>query len=71
MVIYSLMVSLTQLEPEELREHSGFLGFGGREFKIHKFDPDEIIVTHNLWYQGKVPDTHKELLQDNAEFVKG
>lgn len=55
-------------EPEDLKNYQGFLGFDGSEFKIRKFGSDEIIVTHNLWHQGDLPEDFKR--DDNAEFIK-
>lgn len=55
-------------EPEDPKNYRGFLGFGGQEFKIRKFGSDEIIVTHNLWCQGDLPEDFKR--DDNAQFVK-
>ena len=55
-------------EPADLLNYEGFLGFGGREFKIRKFDSDVIITTHNLWHQGEIPKKFNK--QDNAQFVK-
>lgn len=45
-------------------------GFGGYQHKIRKFGSDEIIVTKNLWYNGKVPEKFRSYLPDNAEFVR-
>ena len=45
-----------------------FRGFGGTEFKIRFFDGREITTT-NLFHNGEIPDTHRKLLPDNAEFV--
>ena len=55
-------------EPADLLNYEGFLGFGGQEFKIRKFDSDDIIITHNLWHQGEIPLEFNK--QDNAQFVK-
>ena len=46
-----------------------FRGHGGCKFKIKFFDGREVITT-NLWCNGEIPETHKELLPDNAEFIK-
>lgn len=43
-------------------------GFGGNKFKIRFFDGREVITT-NLWYNGKIPESHKKLLSDNVEFM--
>lgn len=48
---------------------SSFRGFGGAKSKIRFFDGREITTT-NLWYNGKIPDSHIELLPNNAEFIK-
>ena len=55
-------------EPEDVSKYNGFLGFSGQEFKIRKFDSDDIIITHNLWHQGEIPKKFNK--QDNAQFVK-
>ena len=47
-----------------------FRGFGGRRFIVRFLDGREVIST-NLWYNGKIPESHIELLPDNAEFVEG
>jgi len=47
-----------------------FRGFSGRKHIIRFFDGREIIST-NLWYNGEIPESHRKLLPDNAEFVKG
>jgi hypothetical protein len=49
------------------RAHSGF---GGRRFRIKRFESDEIIETTNLWFGGDVPDRFHNDFPDNAEFVK-
>lgn len=51
--------------------NSLFKGYGGREFKIKPIIGDgKIIITHNLWCQGEVPQAWKANLQNTAEFVK-
>lgn len=51
-------------------KNSSFKGFGGTKFKIRMFT-GEIIETNNLWHNGTIPESHREILKDNAEFVKG
>ena len=48
-----------------------FKGFGGAEFNIEFFDGRK-VVSHNMWYQGKIPERFRKYpeLQDNARFVK-
>lgn len=48
---------------------SPFRGFGGRKNIIKFFDGREVNTT-NLWFNGKIPEDYKELLPDNAEFVR-
>lgn len=48
---------------------SMFQGYGGREFKIKRFDSDEIITTHNLWCQGDISKFWLDELKNNAEFI--
>ena len=43
-------------------------GFSGRKHIIRFFDGREVVST-NLWYNGEIPESHRELLPDNAEFV--
>ena len=47
-----------------------FRGFGGREFNIEFFDGRK-VTTHNLWCQGKIPETflNYQEMQNNARFV--
>ena len=54
----------------DVDRNTSFAGFGGAEFKIQKFDSEDIIVTHNLWHQGTVPDHFKERIKNNAKFIK-
>lgn len=51
-------------------EHSNpsFRGFGGAKYKIKFFDGREVTST-NLWYNGKIPESFKDSLLDNAEFT--
>ena len=44
-----------------------FRGYNGRKFNI-KLSNGDIIETTNLWHNGDIPDSFKELLPDNAEF---
>ena len=46
----------------------GFLGHGGRNFKIELFN-GEVIETNNLWAQGDVPKYFRDILPDNAKFI--
>ena len=46
-----------------------FLGHSGRVFNIKMNDGTE-IVTNNLWCGGDIPENHREVLCDNAVFVK-
>ena len=43
-----------------------FKGFGGAEFNIEFFDGRK-VVSHNMWYQGKIPEMFRKYpeLQDN------
>lgn len=53
----------------ENNSSNGFVGFGGRDFKI-KFNDGREIITNNLWHQGTIPDIWKDKLPDNAIFIK-
>jgi hypothetical protein len=44
------------------------IGFGGRRFDIRMNNGKE-IMTNNLWYNGKIPENHREKLADNATFI--
>ena len=55
-------------EPKE-GERGWGCGFGGSEFRIKPFGSDEVIISHNVWCQGDVPDNFKDLLPDNASFI--
>ena len=43
-----------------------YLGFGGRQFTIEKTD-GTVIITNNLWFNGKIPEEFKT--EDNARFI--
>lgn len=42
-------------------------GFGGREFTII-FNDGKVVVTHNLWSQGEIPERFRDRLPNNAKF---
>lgn len=44
-------------------------GHGGAKFTI-KFHDGRTVVSTNLWCQGEIDEPFKELLPDNATFVK-
>lgn len=46
-----------------------FKGMGGAKHII-QVKNGERIVTTNLWHQGTVPEEYREVLPDNASFVK-
>lgn len=50
------------------RDEAGFLGHGGREFKIEMND-STIIKTNNLWCGGDVPKRFQDEIPDNAKFI--
>lgn len=54
----------------QLRNHSAHYGFGGAEFRIRMPDGSE-RVTHNLWFNGPIPERWRARLPDNAGFVRG
>lgn len=49
----------------------GFVGFGGREFKIKLLGSGKVIFTNNLWCQGDIPELFWSRMPDNAEFLAG
>ena len=53
----------------EENSNSSFRGFGGDKCVIKFFDGREVVTT-NLWHNGTIPESHKELLPDNAKFIK-
>ena len=46
---------------------SHLLGSAGRRFAI-VFPDGRVVVTHNLWCQGQIPEHFRERLPDNARF---
>lgn len=52
-------------DPRELR----WAGHGGHVFRIKFHDDKNVVVTNNLWFQGRIPAHFAERLPDNAEFV--
>ena len=50
------------------KDKSLFHGYGGAKWRIKFFDGREVITT-NLWHNGEIPESYKELLPDNAEFI--
>ena len=54
---------------DETNEPSRNKGYAGRKFLINFFDHKRgRIVTTNLWYNGKIPESHRNRLPDNASF---
>lgn len=47
---------------------SVFKGFGGKKFTITKTDGSQVI-THNLWYQGHIPERFKHLFTPNTKSI--
>ena len=45
-------------------------GFGGDEFVIKLHATGEVIKTRDLWHQGDVPAEYREVLPDNASWVR-
>ena len=43
-------------------------GFSGSKFHI-KFNDGREVITHNLWYQGIIPERVKEHFPNNAVFI--
>ena len=56
---------------DELRRNRQFggLGHGGSEFQFRLLATGEVIVSRNVWSQGKIPKEYWEALPDNAEDV--
>lgn len=46
------------------------VGFGGSKFHIKPNDGRSEIVTKNLWHQGDVPERFRDVLTDNAIFIR-
>ena len=46
------------------------LGFSGRVFNII-FNNGEVLETNNLFHQGKIPDSFRFQLVNNAKFMIG
>lgn len=57
-------------EPGIVNERSDYLGFGGRRYAIRNLKTGDTIQTNNLWGQGEIPTLFRDLLPDNAEFIK-
>lgn len=48
-----------------------FRGFGGRAFYIEALDGSGVVIrTTNLWMQGTIPATHRDVLRDTHRFVQ-
>lgn len=46
----------------------GFVGHGGRVFRIYFFD-GRVVETRNLWSQGEIPERFWDRMPDNARFI--
>jgi hypothetical protein len=61
--------------PEPPRDRNGHLirdgglGFGGSEFRFRMLADGQEIVSHNVWYQGRIPSDYRDRLPDNAEVI--
>lgn len=49
-------------------QNGGFRGYGGAEFKFQR--DDKLIVSHNVWSGGEVPQHMWDVLPDNATLIK-
>lgn len=45
-------------------------GMNGEHYKIKMLENGAIIDTADLWHQGTVPEEYRNVLQDNAKFVR-
>lgn len=56
---------------EEPGRHTsrGILGFGGAAFTFKLHHTGEIVTSHNVWAQGKIPDIWKTQLMPNASVI--
>lgn len=52
----------------QLERHANWFGFSGAEKVYETFD-GEVHVSHNMWYNGEIPLTHRDQLPDNARWV--
>jgi len=49
--------------------HKGLgAGHGGSKFIIRR-STGEVVISHNLWAQGTIPERFRDILHDNASFV--
>jgi hypothetical protein len=53
----------------KIGEREDVKGYNGREFIIKKND-GQVIRTDNLFCQGKIPESFRELMPDSAKFLK-
>lgn len=45
-------------------------GFGGDHYRIKLLENGLTIDTADLWHQGTIPAEYRQILQDNAKFVR-
>lgn len=45
-------------------------GFGGVFWKIKMKKSGEVVETNDLWHGGDIPERFRDVLADNAEFIK-
>lgn len=57
-------------EPDDPPGKRRFSGFGGRRHNI-RFPDGRVVVSHNVWTQGKIPDRFRDRLPDSATFLGG
>lgn len=48
---------------------SSFRGFDGARFEIEFYDGRKVVTT-NLWSNGEIPEKFRELIKDNAKFIR-
>jgi len=56
------------ISPPVAENYKGFVGFGGQKFIIEFFDGRK-VETNNLWCQGGIPISFREILPNNAKFI--
>jgi hypothetical protein len=50
---------------------TGFaVGFGGAEFRFRPIAGGDDIVSHNVWYQGEIPERFRDRLPDTHTLIR-
>ena len=65
---YSISNANESVYQRPVQPGEGFSTIGGNTFKMK--ESGEVFETNDLWHGGNIPERFRDVLADNAEFIK-